>query len=83
MNVDIVLPESAWEGVETGVEGLLDRWLVAEGAAIEAGQPLVRVVLVKSTIQVEAIVSGRLDAILVRAGENFHRGQPLGRIGSA
>lgn len=80
MNVDIVLPESAWEGMEAGVEGLLDQWLVAEGAAIEAGQPLVRVVLVKTTIEVEAVVSGRLDAILVRAGENFRPGQPLGRI---
>lgn len=78
MSLDIVLPESAWEGVEAGVQGLVDNWLVVEGARIEAGQPLVRVVLVKSSLEVEAVASGRLEKILVPAGDNFGRGQPLG-----
>lgn len=83
MTVDIVLPGTAWEGVDPGVQGLVDQWLVTEGTAVEAGQPLVRVVLVKSTIEVDAAASGRLDAILVRAGDNFARNQPLGRIAVA
>lgn len=78
--VDVVLPDSAWQGVEAGVQALVDCWLAAEGAAVEAGQPLVRVVLVKSSIEVDAVVSGRLERILVPAGENFARGQALGRI---
>lgn len=78
--VDVVLGDSAWEGVEAGVQGLVDQWLAAEGSVVEAGQPLVRVVLVKSTLEIEATVSGRLERILLPAGENFSRGQALGRI---
>jgi pyruvate/2-oxoglutarate dehydrogenase complex dihydrolipoamide acyltransferase (E2) component len=80
MTTVVVLPETAWEGVDGNVQGLVDAWLVAEGAVVEAGQPLVRVVLVKSNLEVEATASGRLEKILVPAGENFGRGQALGRI---
>lgn len=80
MSIDIVLPETAWEGVDPGVQGLVDAWLATEGAMVEAGQPLVRVVLVKSNLEVEATTSGRLEKILLPAGENFSRGQALGRI---
>lgn len=80
MSFDIVVPASAWEGVDADVQGVVDAWLVAEGAAVEAGQPLVRALLIKSTIEVEAVVSGRLEKILLPAGENFARGQALGRI---
>ncbi|RYF38713.1 MAG: biotin attachment protein [Comamonadaceae bacterium] len=80
MSVDVVLPAAAWEGVEAGVQALADQWLVEEGAAVKPGQPLVRVVLVKSSIEVEAPAAGRLEKILVPAGENFGRGQPLARI---
>jgi len=80
VSFDIVVPASAWEGVDAEVQGVVDAWLVAEGAAVEAGQPLVRALLIKSTIEVEAVVSGRLEKILLPAGENFARGQALGRI---
>jgi pyruvate/2-oxoglutarate dehydrogenase complex dihydrolipoamide acyltransferase (E2) component len=78
--VDVVLPESAWEGVEAGVQALLDRWLVAEGATVEAGQPLVRAVLVKSSMDIDSPVSGTLQAVAVPAGATFARGQVLARI---
>lgn len=80
MSVDIVVPSSAWEGVDAGVQGVVDAWLVAEGAEVEAGQPLVRALLIKSSIEVEALVSGSIEKILVPAGENFGRGQALGRL---
>lgn len=80
MSIDIVVPASAWEGVDAEVQGVVDAWLVAQGAAVEAGQPLVRALLIKSTIEVQAVVSGRLEKILLPAGENFARGQALGRI---
>ncbi|MGV3569369.1 MAG: lipoyl domain-containing protein [Ramlibacter sp.] len=82
-SLDVVLPPSAWEGVDAGVQGLVDAWLVAEGAAVEAGEPLVRVVLVKTSIDVEAVVSGRLEKILVAPGANFAKGEALGRIALA
>lgn len=78
--VDVVLPATAWEGVDANVQALVDGWLATEGSVVEAGQPLVRVVLVKTSIEIEATVSGRLERILVPAGENFGRGQALGRI---
>ena len=58
MRVDVQLPDHAWEGVAENVQALLDAWLVAPGARVEAGQPLVRAVLVKSSLEVEAPVSG-------------------------
>jgi pyruvate/2-oxoglutarate dehydrogenase complex dihydrolipoamide acyltransferase (E2) component len=77
---DIVLADSAWEGVEARTEALVERWLVAQGSPVEAGAPLVRVVLVKSSIDVTAPRAGRLAQVLVPAGETFRRGQPLGRL---
>ena len=74
---DVALPASAWEGVEAGVEALLDQWLVAVGDAVHAGQPLARVVLVKASLEVEAPSDGQVESILVAAGETFARGQPV------
>ncbi len=74
---DITLPASAWQGVEAGVEALLDQWLVAAGDVVHAGQPLARVVLVKASLDVEAPSNGRVESILVAAGETFARGQPI------
>lgn len=80
MTGDVVLDDGAWEGVDAGVQALLDRWLSSPGAMVRAGEPVVRVVLVKSTIDVPAPISGHLGASLVNAGEIFTRGQVLARI---
>lgn len=80
MRVDVQLPDHAWEGVAENVQALLDAWLVAPGARVEAGQPLVRAVLVKSSLEVEAPVSGLLVDVRVPAGATFARGQALAAI---
>lgn len=80
MSQDVLLDDSAWEGVEAGVHALLDAWLVPPGALVTAGQTLARVVLVKSTIDVPSPASGRLAAQLVNAGDTFARGQAIARI---
>jgi biotin carboxyl carrier protein len=77
---EVRLPDAFWEGVDPGVQALLDAWLVEEGAGVEAGQAVARIVLVKTAIQVEAPASGRLRGILVPAGQTFARGQALARI---
>ena len=41
---DVLLDAAAWKDVEAGTEALLDQWLVREGEAVRAGQPLARVV---------------------------------------
>lgn len=77
---DVVLDAAAWKDVEAGTEALLDQWLVREGDAVRAGQPLARVVLVKATLDVVAPVDGRVAAILVEASQTFGAGRALARI---
>jgi pyruvate dehydrogenase E2 component (dihydrolipoamide acetyltransferase) len=80
---EVSLPDSAWEGVDAGVEALLDRWLVAPGDSVRAGQPLAKVVLVKANLDVEAPAAGQVEALLVEAGGTFGRGQPIARLKEA
>jgi pyruvate/2-oxoglutarate dehydrogenase complex dihydrolipoamide acyltransferase (E2) component len=80
VNVEITLPDSAWEDVEPGVEALLDQWLVAAGDAVRAGQPLAKVVLVKANLEVAAPVAGRLESIRVAASETFPRGKSIATL---
>ncbi len=78
--IDIALANEAWEGVDTGTEALVDAWLVREGERVVAGQPLVKVVLVKTSYEVPAPASGILDRILVPAEQTFARGRSLGTL---
>lgn len=80
MNADVVLSETAWEGIDASAHALLDSWLVEPGAQVRVGDALARAVLVKSTLEVIAPASGRLAELLVGAGETFARGQPVARI---
>jgi pyruvate/2-oxoglutarate dehydrogenase complex dihydrolipoamide acyltransferase (E2) component len=52
--IEVSLDDAAWQDVEAGVEALVDQWLVAEGDAVRAGQPLAKVVLVKANLDVVA-----------------------------
>ncbi len=76
----ITLDDAVWKDVEEGTEALVDRWLVTEGEPVRAGQPLVSVVLVKTTFEVTAPADGVLERILVAAGETFARGAPIGTL---
>lgn len=80
MSIEITLDAALWAGVDEGAQALVDRWLVAEGSHVAAGEALVRVVLVKSTLEVSAPVAGVLERLLVPAGENFARGQSLAQL---
>jgi len=77
MSIEVTLAAAAWTGVDAGVEALLDRWLVAEGDTVRAGQPLAQVVLVKSSLEIEAPVAGRIEKIMVATGDTFSRGEPV------
>ncbi|MBU0589062.1 MAG: lipoyl domain-containing protein [Gammaproteobacteria bacterium] len=74
LNVD------AWKDIDPATEALVDKWLVAEGAAVRAGQVLANVVLVKSNMDVVAPASGRLERILVKPGETFGKGKPIAEL---
>lgn len=75
--MNLTLKDEAWEGVDAQVQALLDQWLVPEGAQVQAGQPVARVILVKSSMDIAAPVAGVVERILVPTGETFDRGQPL------
>ncbi|HVC12873.1 MAG TPA: lipoyl domain-containing protein [Burkholderiales bacterium] len=73
----IRLGDEMWEGVQTGTEALLEKWLVKEGDTVSAGQPVANVVLVKAAIEVSAPASGRIASILVAAEQTFGPGRDL------
>lgn len=50
-------------------DGLLVRWLVSEGAAVTAGQPILEIETDKSTVEVEAPVDGIVARIVRSEGE--------------
>ncbi len=81
--IDIQLAEADWAGVETGVQALLDKWLVPIGAPLLKGQPIASVVLVKASIDIEAPADGTLASILVPAGDSFAIGQTIATFDSS
>ena len=73
----ITLSPDAWKEIDPATEALLDKWLVAEGDTVRAGQTLANVVLVKANQDIVAPDDGRVEKILVPAGETFARGKPI------
>ena len=78
--IDIALANEAWEGVDAGTEALVDAWLGREGERVVAGQPLVKVVLVKTSYEVSAPANGIVERVLVPAEQTFARGRSLGTL---
>jgi pyruvate/2-oxoglutarate dehydrogenase complex dihydrolipoamide acyltransferase (E2) component len=60
-------------------EGILSRWLVEDGAEVEAGQPIYEVETEKIENEVAAPVRGTLQRE-ARAGETYEVGALLGRL---
>jgi pyruvate dehydrogenase E2 component (dihydrolipoamide acetyltransferase) len=50
-------------------DGTIVRWVVAEGATVRAGEPVVEVETDKATVEVESPSSGILAKILRKEGE--------------
>jgi 2-oxoisovalerate dehydrogenase E2 component (dihydrolipoyl transacylase) len=78
--IEIRPPAEVFEGAERGVEGLLERWLVDEGEAVSAEQPLADAVLVKASFQVPAPCGGTLAKIVVAQGDTFAQEAVLARL---
>ncbi len=73
----IVLLDAAWNGVDEGVQALLDKWSVAVGEHVVKGQAIATVVLVKASVDIEAPADGKLTSVLVKAEDSFSPGQVL------
>ena len=76
MSTNILLPKIGF----AMNEGVLSRWLVADGAMVTAGQPLYELESEKSLQEVEAPASGRLRIIVTATGETYPVGTVLGQI---
>ena len=63
-------------------EGTVARWLVAEGAEVTRGQPLVEIDTDKATMEYEAERDGTFLRILVAEGETAAIGTPIARVGA-
>jgi pyruvate/2-oxoglutarate dehydrogenase complex dihydrolipoamide acyltransferase (E2) component len=72
------LPDEAWGDEAT--EALLNRWLVPEGAPVRAGEPIAEVMIVKTTLTLDAPVGGTLARVLVPEQQTFGRGQDVALI---
>ena len=75
--IEITLAADAWKDIDPGTEALVDKWLVGEGDAVRAGQPIVNVVIVKTNQEIVAPVDGRIERILVKSEETFAQGKPI------
>jgi 2-oxoglutarate dehydrogenase E2 component (dihydrolipoamide succinyltransferase) len=71
--VQIILPAMG-EGI---IEAEITRWLVKEGQAVEAGEPVVEIATDKVDSEIPAPVSGILRKILVSEGEISKIGQVI------
>jgi pyruvate/2-oxoglutarate dehydrogenase complex dihydrolipoamide acyltransferase (E2) component len=75
MSTQILLPKLGF----SMNEGTLSEWLVADGGAVEKGQPLYALESEKSVQEIEAPASGTLK-IIKQAGEVYDVGTVLGEI---
>jgi len=75
MSTQILLPKLGF----SMNEGTLAEWLVADGAAVEQGQPLFSLESDKSVEEIQAPASGTLK-IVKPAGEVYEVGTVLGEI---
>jgi pyruvate/2-oxoglutarate dehydrogenase complex dihydrolipoamide acyltransferase (E2) component len=78
--IEIRPPAEVFEGADQGVEGLLERWLVDEGDAVSADEPVADAVLVKASFQVPAPCDGTIARIVVPQGDTFPPGAVLATI---
>ena len=65
---------------ESVTEGAVERWLKAEGEAVQLDEPLVEVVTDKVTAEIPSPFAGTLTQILVPEGETTRVGEPLAHI---
>jgi pyruvate dehydrogenase E2 component (dihydrolipoamide acetyltransferase) len=75
--LQIVMPRLS----DSMVEGTILRWLVAEGDAVEPGQPLAEIETDKATVIHEADDSGVIVGLTVREGAVVPVGAPIAILG--
>jgi len=62
-------------------EGILVRWVVAEGESIEKGQVIAEIETDKATVEVESMTSGVVHKHLISEGNSAPVGEPIAIVG--
>lgn len=75
MSTQVLLPKLGF----SMNEGTLAEWLIADGSAVQEGQPLYTLEAEKATQEIEAPVSGTLK-IIAQTGETYEVGTVLAEI---
>ena len=79
MSEIVIMPK---QGLQM-TEGMITQWLVEEGAAVQAGQPLFDMETDKLAITIDSPASGTLLKILCQEGESAEVAAPIAVIGQA
>jgi 2-oxoglutarate dehydrogenase E2 component (dihydrolipoamide succinyltransferase) len=74
--IDVAIPQMG----ESVSEGEVGSWLVAQGASVKEGDPLVEIETDKAAVELPAPASGVLEAQLVKTGEKVEVGSVVARI---
>jgi pyruvate/2-oxoglutarate dehydrogenase complex dihydrolipoamide acyltransferase (E2) component len=78
---DLKVPDDLW-ATATLPEGMLEQWLVPDGATVRAGDPVATIRIEDALHEVTAPVSGRL-AIAAEENEMIEPGTLLARLDPA
>ncbi len=79
MAYEVTMPQMGYDMVD----GVINRWTVAEGARVERGDIIASIATEKADIDIEAYASGILRRILVGPGTRVAVGTPIGLIAGA
>jgi pyruvate/2-oxoglutarate dehydrogenase complex dihydrolipoamide acyltransferase (E2) component len=78
--IGITLGTEAWRDIDPATQALVDKWLVAEGDTVQAGQSIANVVIVKAAQDIVAPARCVVAKILVPSGDTFAQGQPVAML---
>ena len=77
MTTELTMPQMGYDMQE----GVIVRWLKAEGDTVRAGEPIAEIETDKAVVEFEAYTDGILQEILVSEGYSVPVGQPIAIIG--
>ena len=77
MTTELTMPQMGYDMQE----GVIVRWLKAEGDTVRAGEPIAEIETDKAVVEFEAYTDGILQKILVSEGYTVPVGQPIAIIG--
>ncbi len=78
MSTTIVMPQLG----ESVAEGVIGKWLKAEGDQIEKDEPIVEVITDKVNAEIPSPVAGTLEKLLQPEGATVAVGEPIAQIGN-